>query len=69
LRDGRFEEMRPGADGIYRSEVFPGLRLDPKVLLAGDLEGVIAVLDRGLATPENGEFVERLGRAASESSR
>ena len=32
-RDGRFVELLPGPDGIYRSEVFPGLWLEPRGLL------------------------------------
>ena len=31
-RDDRFEELPPGPDGIFRSEVFPGLWLDPEAL-------------------------------------
>jgi Uma2 family endonuclease len=63
LRNRRFVEMTPDPDGIYRSEVFPGLWLDPKALLAGDLEAIIATLDRGLATPEHAAFVQRLAGA------
>ena len=32
LRNGRFVDLPPGPDGIYRSEVFPGLWLDPDAL-------------------------------------
>ena len=35
LREGRFIELPPGPDGIYRSEVFPGLWLDPEALFGG----------------------------------
>ncbi len=62
-RDGRFEEMAPGEDGIYRSEVFPGLWLDPKALFDEDLDGLIAALERGLATPEHAAFVAELADA------
>lgn len=58
LRNGKFEEMPGGADGIYRSKVFPGLWLDPKALFAEDLNGLIAALERGLATPEHAESVQ-----------
>lgn len=57
LRDGRYAEQRPGDDGIYRSEVFPGLWLDPDALAAGDLVRLIATLERGLTTPEHAAFV------------
>jgi Uma2 family endonuclease len=56
--------VRPGRDGLYRSKVFPGLWLDPAALLRKDLTGVLAALDRGLATPEHAEFVARLAAAA-----
>lgn len=60
LRDGRYALSPPGADGLYRSEVFPGLWLDPRALFARDLDGLAATLDRGLATPEHAEFVAGL---------
>ena len=60
LRRGRFVDLPPGPDGIFRSEVFPGLWLDPVALLAGDLRRLQAVVDLGCATPEHAEFVARL---------
>jgi hypothetical protein len=59
-RDGRFVEMQPGADGILRSEVFPGLWLDPDALLRVDRRRVLEVLRQGLATPAHAAFVARL---------
>jgi len=59
-RDGSFVTLPPGPDGWFRSEVFPGLWLDPKALFAGDLNGLIAALEQGLATPEHAAFVARL---------
>src|SRR5204862_339486 len=63
LRDGRFEDLAPRADGWFRSEVFPGLWLDPSALFSGDLDGLSAALERGLATPEHAAFVARLAGA------
>lgn len=60
LREGKFEEMAAGEDGIHRSEIFPGLWLDAKALFAEDLDGLIAALERGLATPEHARFVAEL---------
>jgi hypothetical protein len=60
LRGGRYEQLPIGADGIIRSEVFPGLWLDPAALLAEDLPRVLAVLQAGLASPEHAAFVARL---------
>lgn len=60
LREGGYENLQPGEDGIFRSEVFPGLWLDPKAFWAGDLAGMLKVLQEGLASPEHSTFVERL---------
>jgi Uma2 family endonuclease len=60
LRGDRYEPLAPGADGILRSEVFPGLWLDPGALLGGDGARLVAVLQAGLASPEHAAFVERL---------
>ena len=63
LRDGRYAELGPGADGLIRSGVFPGLWLDPRALFARDRRALLSALDRGLATPEHAAFVARLGEA------
>ncbi|WP_165227339.1 Uma2 family endonuclease [Aquisphaera insulae] len=63
LRDGRFEELSASEDGIIRSECFPGLWLDREALLRGDLAGVLAVLQRGIASPEHAAIVDRPGTA------
>ena len=62
-REGRFVELLPGPDGIYRSEAFPGLWFEPRAFFAEDMDGLIAVLEQGLATPEHAAFVARLARA------
>jgi Uma2 family endonuclease len=64
-RGDRLERILPDPDGLHRSTAFPGLWLDPAALLAGDLEGIIATLERGLATPEHAEFVAGLADAAA----
>src|SRR5581483_11964724 len=43
LRSGEYQRLSPGPDGVLRSEVFPGLWLDPAALLAGDMQRVLAV--------------------------
>jgi Uma2 family endonuclease len=63
LRNARFMDLPLGADGIFRSAVFPGLWLDPNALIAGDTRRLRAVLDLGLGTPEHADFVARLARA------
>jgi Uma2 family endonuclease len=59
-RRGKFKELLPGADGIIRSETFPGLWLDPAALLRRDMKSVLAVVRQGLATPEHAAFVAKL---------
>jgi Uma2 family endonuclease len=60
LRDGHYERMPLDAQGLLRSEVFPGLWLDPAALLRGDLATVLAVVQQGRAGPEHDAFVARL---------
>ncbi len=60
LRGDHYEALSPGPDGVLRSEVFPGLWLDPEALLRLDTARVIAVLRQGLATPEHEAFVAAL---------
>ncbi len=59
-RDGSFEELPPASDGTYRSEVFPGLWLDPDALLALDGKQLLSVLRIGTATQEHAEFQKQL---------
>jgi Putative restriction endonuclease len=62
LTKGHFVDLPPGADGIYRSQAFPGLWLDPQALIRGDTRRLRTVLDLGFATPEHAEFVARLAK-------
>ncbi len=62
-RNGRFEDLEPGPDGISRSRVFPGLWLDPIALLAADFKRVRAVVEQGCATAEHAAFVAKLADA------
>ena len=64
LRDGRYELVPADDQGVYRSTVFPGLWLDARALLAGDLATVQRTLHLGLASPEHAAFVARLGGPA-----
>jgi len=64
LREGRYEPLAPAADGITRSEVFPGLWLDAAALTRRDMASVVRVLQRGLASPEHTAFVEQLAGTA-----
>jgi hypothetical protein len=60
LRQSQYDRMALNPAGIYQSEQFPGLWLDPAALTRLDMHGVLEVLQQGLASPEHGEFVARL---------
>jgi Uma2 family endonuclease len=60
LREGEYVPLPPDVNGVYRSEVFPGLWLDPMALVNGDTKTVLAVLQRGLDSPEHAAFIARL---------
>lgn len=58
--DDKFVDAAASPDGVYQSRVFPGLWLDPRALFADDSRGLVATLNRGLATPEHATFCGRL---------
>ena len=58
LRNDR--ELEPGDDGICRITAFPGLWIDGEAVVAKDHLRMMAVLERGLSTPEHEQFVRRL---------
>jgi len=60
LVDGVYVELARGDDGIFRSNVFPGLWLDEAAFWGDDMKRVAAVVDRGLASPEHAAFVDKL---------
>lgn len=61
LRSGDYAIL-PAADGVYRSEVFPGLWLNVAALLNDDLPALAATARAGLASPEHAAFLEELKR-------
>lgn len=63
LRQGQYDRLPLDAAGLYKSETFPGLWLDPAALTRGDLAKVLAVLQQGLASPEHAAFVSKLAQA------
>lgn len=61
LQDGEYLPLaRDEESGAHMSKVFPGLYLSAKALLDGDLAGVLAELQKGLASPEHKAFVDQL---------
>ena len=63
LVEGEYQVLAPDDHGILRSQVFPGLWLHPERFWAGDLAGLIAVLDQGLASPDHAGFVASMAAA------
>lgn len=59
-RDGEYHEIVADEQGILCSRIFPGLWLDPAKFWAGDIGGLLATLQAGLATPAHSAFVENL---------
>jgi Uma2 family endonuclease len=60
LREGVYETLKPDESGVLRSEVFPGLWLQPTAFWSGDLAAMLSVLQEGLALPEHAALVARL---------
>ncbi len=58
--EGEYQEIQPDEDGLLRSRVFPGLWLDSAKFWAGDLAGLLAVVQQGISSKEHQEFIERL---------
>jgi Uma2 family endonuclease len=60
LREGVYEPLPPDAEGILRSEVFPGLWLNAPAFWAGDLVSVLATVQQGLASAGHAAFAAAL---------
>jgi Uma2 family endonuclease len=67
LREGRYDRLTPSPEGCFKSEVLPGLWLDPDALIRGDMAAVARVAQLGLAAPEHTEFMAKLSQAAAKS--
>jgi Uma2 family endonuclease len=65
LRNGQYERLPLSPEGCFKSEVLPGLWLDPAALIRGDMARVAQVAQQGIASPEHAAFVARLQQAAS----
>ncbi len=59
-RRGKFKPLLPDADGIIRSEVFPGFWLHVEAFLNRDGQRLLAVLRQGIASPKHAAFVAKL---------
>jgi Uma2 family endonuclease len=65
LRNRRYQPLAAGPDGLMKSEAFPGLWLDPKAMLGGDMARVLGILRNGLDSPEHAAFVKQLEMAGA----
>ncbi|MGQ9489413.1 MAG: Uma2 family endonuclease [Anaerolineae bacterium] len=61
--EGEYVSLTPNEDGIWASQVFPGLWLDMAAMLNGDLAAVLTRLQAGLASAEHAAFVARIAGA------
>ena len=59
LQEGEYLLLPVDEHGVIRSREFPGLWLAVEDLLAGNMAQVLAVLQEGLASPEQAVFVQQ----------
>jgi Uma2 family endonuclease len=60
FNNGEYIQLEANSEGLFCSQVFPGLWLDKTALLTGNLAQVLGVLQQGLNTQEHQNFVQRL---------
>ncbi len=60
LHAGEYMDVPPRSDGVLCSQIFPGLWLDQKALLDGNMQQVLSTLQTGLDSTEHQVFVQRL---------
>jgi Uma2 family endonuclease len=63
LREGRYVRQEPGADGLLRSAVFPGLWLDVAAMQHGDLRALRAAVERGIVESGHAAFARDVAPA------
>jgi Uma2 family endonuclease len=59
LHNGEYILLEADADGVIKSQVFPGLWLAVTEFLAGNMTKVLAVLQQGLNSTEHTNFVQK----------
>ncbi|PSB19379.1 Uma2 family endonuclease [filamentous cyanobacterium CCP2] len=60
LQNGEYVVLPPDAEGVIRSQVFPGLWLNHTALLQGQMAQVLTTLQQGLNSNEYRSFGQRL---------
>lgn len=68
LVEGNYAPLAPTADGVLKSQCFPGLWLARDKMLAGDMKGVLETLQQGLRSPEHAQFMSLLQGAEPTSA-
>jgi Uma2 family endonuclease len=58
----------PDADGILRSQIFPGLWLDLRALILEDAAAILSAVGQGIASPEHVDFKTQLQAALTSDS-
>jgi Uma2 family endonuclease len=59
-----YVRITPDARGIIRSRAFPGLWLNIKAMLAGEIAKALADLQKGLKSKEHAAFVKQLAKTS-----
>jgi Uma2 family endonuclease len=62
LQEGEYQPLLGDDGGVIRSQIFPGLDLDVRALLADNLALVLAVVQHGVATEAHQGFVQGLAQ-------
>jgi Uma2 family endonuclease len=65
LLEGEYQPLMPDAEGIIRSQVFPGLWLAVNALLGSQMVQVLAVVQAGIQSPAHETFVQELNAKQS----
>ena len=60
LVEGEYQQLTADADGIIRSQLFPGLYFQSERFWRGDLAGLLQLLQQGLQSTEHADFKKRL---------
>lgn len=60
LDKGKYQLLEPDAQGVLRSQVFPGLWLNPAAFWSNDIPALFATLQAGVNTPDHAVFVNQL---------
>ena len=63
LRDGQYEKQPVDAEGLHRSEVFPGLWMDAQAMIEGNLAKALAALQTGITCEAHTRFKQTLKEA------